>query len=150
MVSVWLKPFIISQLCLLFLNHNDNRNYPNNPGDFGLITCTQVDTKRFEWLLKVTILTCDLFACNQCVCMYEKSVSFWTPDRPLHLSSSAALTFLDSESWGKQKNCQRICGKRQLNCIKTGKQYKKISKGIENANQQCSNSNEEVENEGFC
>ena len=31
MVSVWLKPFIINHLCLLFLNHNGNRNYPNDP-----------------------------------------------------------------------------------------------------------------------
>lgn len=30
----------------------------------GLITCTQVDINGFEWLLKVTIHTCDLSACN--------------------------------------------------------------------------------------
>ena len=55
---------ITQKLCLLFLNHNDNRNCPNDPdqkftypGDFGLITCTQVETKGFKWLLKVTFLT---------------------------------------------------------------------------------------------
>ena len=82
MFSCWVKPFIVKQLCLLVLNHNDNRNYPDDPdqkftyyGDFGLIMSTQVDTNGFEWLLKITILTCDLFACNQCVCTKSQWVS---------------------------------------------------------------------------
>ena len=72
----WLGENIVKRLCFLFLNHNDNRNYPNDPdqkftypGDCGLITCAEVDSNGFEWLLKVTILTCDLFACYQCVCI---------------------------------------------------------------------------------
>lgn len=31
---------------------------------FFLIICTH----GFKWRLKVTVLTCDLFACNLCVC----------------------------------------------------------------------------------
>ena len=65
-----------------FSNHYDNRNYPNDPdqkftypGGFGLITYTQVDTHRFKWLIKVFILTCDLLACSQSVCMKSQWVS---------------------------------------------------------------------------
>lgn len=49
MGSGWLKPFIVKQLCLLFLKLYDNRNYRNDrdqkltyPGSFGLIRQTQV------------------------------------------------------------------------------------------------------------
>lgn len=62
------KPFIIKQLCSLFLNNTDNRNYTNEPdqkftypGNFGLITCThEVDTN----------VICDLPACNKSVCLF--------------------------------------------------------------------------------
>lgn len=63
----------------------------------------KADTNRFEWLLEVTILTR-----NQCVCIKGQRVSgLLSPDRPLHLLSSAAQMFPDSESWRKQKNCQK-------------------------------------------
>ena len=80
-LAVGVKP--TKHLCLLFLDHNDDRNHPNDPdekctypGGFGLIKYTQVDTHRFKRLLKVTI---------------------WQPHRPLHVSSSAALLLLDFE-----------------------------------------------------
>lgn len=31
MVSGWMKPIIMKQFRLLFLNPNDNRNYPKDP-----------------------------------------------------------------------------------------------------------------------
>lgn len=42
------------------------------PGGLGLITYTH----GFKWRLKVTVLTCDLFACNQCVCIKSEFLGF--------------------------------------------------------------------------
>lgn len=124
MFSCWVKPFIVKQLVL---NHNDTRNYTNDPdqkftyyGDFGLIMSTQVDTNGFEWLLKVTILTCDLFVF--CTRTLITSSEF--------LDSLQTLAFFikcctDSESWGKQKNCQRICWKSNMNFIKKERDIKR-------------------------
>uniref|UniRef100_A0A3P9H2T8 Uncharacterized protein n=1 Tax=Oryzias latipes TaxID=8090 RepID=A0A3P9H2T8_ORYLA len=68
-VSGWVKAFIVQKFYLLFLNHNDNRNFPNYPvqkltypEDFVLKTCTQTDTNGFEWQPRLTILTCDWLA----------------------------------------------------------------------------------------
>ena len=38
MVRGWVKTFINKQLCLLFLNHNDNRNFKNDPVHFFIHT----------------------------------------------------------------------------------------------------------------
>ena len=85
------------------------------PWDFGLITCTQVGTIGFDWLLKATIHSFDLSACNQCG--YKGSVSFWTPDRPLHW-------YLWILSHGQSKR------EKVIELYKTGEGYKKISKEL--------------------
>lgn len=42
-----------------------------------------------------------------------------------------ALTSLDSESWGKQINCQKICRKRSLNCIKQERDIRRYPRNWE-------------------
>ena len=93
MVSSWVKPFMIKHLCLLFINHHDNRNNTNDlVTHFGLITRSQAGTNRFEWLLKVTVRES----------VYEGPVRFW-------FWQTRALTSL---SHGKSKRTvKRSAGK---------------------------------------
>lgn len=58
--------------------------------------------------LKATILTYELFACNQFI-KETQFISGLLTD-PLCFPCSAALMVWVSESWGKYRNYQMICG----------------------------------------
>lgn len=75
---IWIitqKPFILKKKILYpFLKHNDDKNSPNY--------CSKVCVSWSDDVLKThTILTCDLFVCDQCVCTISLRVS-WLPSDP--------------------------------------------------------------------
>lgn len=66
MVSGWLKPFIVKQLCLLVLNSNHYTNYPNDPD---------------QWLHSLVIWS------NNMHMTWNKKVRMAIKDKHLHLWS---------------------------------------------------------------
>ena len=66
---------------------------------------------------------------NQC-CVYKESVSYWAPDRPLHVSSGAATDVVGLRDMGKAKELSKDLREKIVELYKTGKGYKKISKEL--------------------
>lgn len=85
-------------LCLLVLNHIDKRNYSNDSDKMMSLLDFDSYNPHISW--------------DKLVWMDIKCDNILAPDRPLLLSSSAALTFLISESRIRLNKSQSNCGKR--------------------------------------
>lgn len=99
-----------------------------SPGSFGMIKYTNVNIHRYQ-LINGTHPPNMGSVCLQLMGVYKQLIRFYAAG---HVSSSVAPILVDSEPCAMgNNNCQRICGRRQLNFIKQEIYIKEIFKQLQ-------------------